>query len=114
MASLGAARWALRKDAQLSGGLSRVGWGGLCRVEDFAEWVGCSFLPARSGVEAAAGVPEVVWYLLWYRLRPRLRRGGCCAGGWGLWGREVETRVVEVRGEKDVAGRHVQAAPTVA
>ena len=34
-----------------------------------------------------------------------------CPGGRKLWVLEVEVTVVDVEGEKDVAGRHVQAAP---
>ena len=83
----------------------------MCWVEVCTQWVGCSFLPAESGVEPAAGAPEVVCRC---RLRPRFRRRGCCAGGRELWVREVEATVVEVKGEEDVAGGHVQAAPAVA
>ena len=79
----------------------------MCRVEEFAEGVGCSSLPAGGGVEPAAGAPEVVRHLLWRRLRPRLRCQGCDAGGWEVWVREVEVAAVEVQGEEDVAGRHV-------
>ena len=94
--------------------LHLCGRGALSRVEECSEWVGCSFLPTESGVEPAAGAPEVVCDLLWCRLRQRFRRWGCCARGWELWVREVEATVVEVKGEEDVAGRHVQAAPAVA
>ena len=86
----------------------------MCPVEECAEWVGCSFLPAESAVEPAAGVREVVCQLLWCRLRPHLRCRGCCAGGRELWVREVEATVVDIEGGKDVVGRHVQAAPAVA
>ena len=79
----------------------------MCWVEECAEWVGRSLLPTRSGVQPAAGVPEVVCYHLWCRLCPRYRRRGCCAGGRELWVREVQATVVDVKGEKDVAGRHV-------
>ena len=90
------------------------GVGGVCRVEECAEWVRCSGLSAEGGVEPAASDSEVVCYLLWCRLCPRFRRRGCCSGGRELWIWEVEVTVVEVEGEKDVAGRHVQAAPVVA
>ena len=86
----------------------------MCRVEDCAEWVGCSFLPPEKGVEPAASDSEVVCYLLWCRLRPRFRRRGCCSGGRELWIWEVRVTVLEVEGEKNVASRHVQAAPAVA
>ena len=85
-----------------------------CRVEECTEWVGCSFLPAGSGVEPAAGAPQVVCNLLWCHLCPRFRRRAAARGGWELLVREEETKVVEVKCEKDVAGRNVQAAPAVA
>ena len=90
------------------------GGGGVCRVEECAEWLRCSFPSAEGGVEPAASDSEVVCYLLWCHLRPRFRRQGCCSGGRELLVWEVEVTVVEVEGEKDVAGRHVQAAPAVA
>ena len=86
----------------------------MCWVEEFAEGVGCSFLPAESVVEPAAGAPEVVRHLLRCRLRPRLRCRGCYVGGWEAWVREVEAAVVEVEGEEDVAGCNVQVGPAVA
>ena len=86
----------------------------MCWVEEFPEGVGCSFVPAENVVEPAAGAPEVVCHLLWCRLRPGFRCRGCCAGGWEVWIREVEVTVVEVEGEDDVAGCHVQPAPAVA
>ena len=89
MVSLGAARWASREDTQPSEGLGCEGWGGV-RVEECAERVGCSFLPAESGVEPAASVPEVVCYLLWCCHRPRSRHRSCCLGDRELWVREVE------------------------
>ena len=89
-------------------------FGGVSQVEECAEGVGCSFLPAEGGVEPAASDSEVVCYLLWSRLRPRFWRRGCCSGGRELWILEVAVTVVEVEGKKDVAGRHVQAGPAVA
>ena len=72
------------------------------------------FCRPKIDVEPVAGAPEVVCHLLWSRLRPRFRCLGCWAGGRELWVREVEAMVVEVKGKKDVAGRHVQAATAVA
>ena len=40
------------------------GVGGVCRVEECAEWVRCSFLLAEGSVELAASDSEVVCYLL--------------------------------------------------
>ena len=74
-------QWASRKDTEPSGGPHLCGVGGVCRVEECAEWVRCSFLSAEGGVEPAATDSEVVCYLLWCRLRPRFRRRGCCSGG---------------------------------
>ena len=74
----------------------------------------CFSLSAEGGVEPPAGDSEVGCYHLWCRLRPRFQLPGCCSGGWKLWVWEVEVTVVEVEGGKDVAGRHVQAAPAVA
>ena len=79
------------------------GVGGMCQVEECAEWVRCSFPSAEGGIEPAASDSEVGCYLLW-----------CCLGGRELWVWEMEVTAVEIRGEKDVAGRHVQAAPAVA
>ena len=87
---------------------------GVCWVGECAQWVRCSFLSAEGGVEPAPSDSVVVCYLLRCRLRPRFRRRGCCSGGRELWVWELEVTVVEVEGEKDVAGRHVQAAPAVA
>ena len=90
------------------------GVGGVCRAEECVEWVRCSLPSAEGGVEPAASDSEVVCYLIWCRLRPRFRRRGCCSGGRELWVWEVKVTVVEVEGEKDVAGRHGQAASAVA
>ena len=95
-------------------GRQLCGVGRVCRVEECAARVRCSFLPAEGGVEPARTDSEVVCYLLWCRLRPRVRRRGCCSGGRELWVWDPEVTVVEVVGEKDVAGRHAQAAPSVA
>ena len=40
------------------------GMGGLCQVEECAEWVRCSFLSAEGGIEPPAGDSEVGCYLL--------------------------------------------------
>ena len=90
------------------------GVGRVCRVEECAEWVRCSFVSAEGGVEPTASDSEVGFYLLWCRLCPRFRRRGCCLGGRGLCVWEVEVTVVGVQVEQDVAGCHVQAAPAVA
>ena len=74
-----------RKDVQPSGGLSRVGGGGVCRLEECAEWVRCSFPSAESGVQPAASDSEVGCYVLWCCVRPHFRRRGCCFGGRELW-----------------------------
>ena len=95
-------------------GFSCVGMGGVYRPEEWAEWVGCCSLPAEGSVEPSASDSEVVCYLLLCRLRPRFRRQGCCSGGRELWVWEIEVTVVDAEGEKDVAARHVQAAPAVA
>ena len=102
-ALLAAGNWVSRKDVQPSEGLSLLGGGGLCSVEEFAEEVGCSFLPAESVVEPAADAPQVVCQLLRCRLRPRLRCRGCYVGGCEAWVPEVQAAVVEVEGEEDVA-----------
>ena len=73
----------------------------------------CSFLSSGSGFQPAAGVLEVVCHLFWCRLCPRFWRRGCSAGGRDVLVREVEVTVMEVKGEKDVADRHFQAAPAV-
>ena len=86
----------------------------LCWVEECAEWVRRSFPPAEGGVEPAASDSEVGCYLLWCRVRPRFWRQSCCLGGRELWVWEVQVTVVDEKGEEDVVGRHVQAAPAVA
>ena len=108
---LGAVRWVYRKVAQPFGGPGWVGEGGGCGVEQLAEGVGRSSLPAGGVVEPAACAPEVVCHLLRRQFRPRLRCRGCDAGVWEVRVREVEVAVVEVEDEEDVAGRHVEAAP---
>ena len=90
------------------------GLGCVCRVEECAEWVRCSFLSAEGGVESAASDFQVVCYVLWCRHRPRFRGRGCCSGGRQRWVWEPEVTVVEVEGEKDVDGRNVQAASALA
>ena len=65
------------------------GVGVVCRVEECAEWVRCSFLSAEGGVEPAASDSEVGCYLLWCRVCPRFWRQGCCLGGRELWVWEV-------------------------
>ena len=72
------------------------GVGGLCRVEECAEWVRCSFSSAEGGVEPAAKNLEVGCYLLWCRVHSRFWRRGCCLGGRELWVWEVKVTVVEV------------------
>ena len=72
------------------------GVGGVCRVEECAEWVRCTFPPAESGVEPAASDSEVGCYLLWCRVRPRFWRRGCPLGGRELSVWEVQVTVVEV------------------
>ena len=61
----------------------------VCRVEESAELVRCSFPSAEGGVEPAASDLEVGCYLLWYRVRPRFWRPACCLGGRELWVWEV-------------------------
>ena len=85
----GAARWASRKDAQPPRGLQLCGVGVVCRVEECAEWVRCSFPSAEGGVEPAASDSEVGCYLLWCLVRPCFWRQGCCLGGHELWVWEV-------------------------
>ena len=70
-------------------GLQLRGVGVVCRVEECAEWVRCSFPSAEGGVEPAASDSEVRCYLLWCRVRPRFWRHGCCLGGRELWVWEV-------------------------
>ena len=65
------------------------GLGVVCRVEECAELVRCSFPSAEGGVEPAASDSEVGCYLLWCRVRPRFWRQGCCLGGRELWVWEV-------------------------
>ena len=97
-ASLGAVRLVSQKDPQPSGGLSWMGCGVLCWVEEFTEGVGCSFLPPESVDEPAAGAQEVVRHLLLCRPRPRFRCRGCYAGSW-----EVLVRIV-VEGRRGRGG----------
>ena len=63
--------------------------GVVCRVEECAEWVRCSFPSAEGGVEPAASDSEVGCSLLWCRVRPSFWRQGCCLGGPELWVWEV-------------------------
>ena len=70
-------------------GLQLCGVGLVCRVEECAEWVRCSFPSAKGGVESAASDSVVGCYLLWCRVRPRFWRQGCCLGGRELWVWEV-------------------------
>ena len=72
------------------------GPGGVCLVEECAEWVRRSFPPAEGGVELAASDSEVGCYPLWCRVRPRFWRQGCCSGGRELWVWEGQVTVVEV------------------
>ena len=65
------------------------GVGVVCRVEECAEWVGCSSPSAEGGVEPAASDSEVGCYLLCCRVRQRFLRQGCCFGGRELWVLEV-------------------------
>ena len=97
----------------LRGPQLRRGGGGLCSIDECAEWERSSFLPAEGGVEPAASDSEVGCYVLWCRVCLRFWRRGGCLGGRELWVWEVQVTVVEVYGEEDVAGRHVQAAPAV-
>ena len=80
------------------------GVGGLCRVEECAEWVWCSFLLAEGGVEPVGSDSGLAGYLLWWHLRPRFQRQRLLLG---------EPGAVSLC-EKDVAGCQVQAAPAVA
>ena len=61
------------------------GVGVVCRVEECAEWVRCSFPSAEGGVEPAASDSEVGCYLLWCRVGPVFRRRSCCLRGRELW-----------------------------
>ena len=70
-------------------GLQLCGMGVVCRVEECAEWVRCSFPSAEGGVEPAPSDSKLGCYLLWYRVRPRFWRQGCCLGGRELWVWEV-------------------------
>ena len=65
------------------------GLGVVCRVEECAEWVRCSFPSAEGSVEPAASDLELGCYLSWCRVRPRFWRRGCCLGGRELWVWEV-------------------------
>ena len=70
-------------------GLQQRVMGVVCRVEECAGWVRCSFLSAEGGVEPAASDSEVGCYFLWCRVRPRFWPQGCCFGGRGFWVWEV-------------------------
>ena len=96
VASSGAARWASKKGRPVLRGPQLRGVGMVCRVEECAEWVGCSSPSAEGAVEPAASDSEVGCYLPWCRVRPRFRRQGCCLGGRELWVSEVWVTVVEV------------------
>ena len=61
------------------------GVGVVCRVEECAEWVRCSFPSAEGGVEPAASDSEVGCYLLRCRVRQRFWRQGRFLGGRELW-----------------------------
>ena len=76
--------------------LQLCGVGVVCRVEECAEWVRCSFLSGEGGVEPAASDSEVGCYLLWCRVLPRFWRQGCCLGGRELWVWQVSVTLVEV------------------
>ena len=95
-------------------GLLSCGLGVVCWVEECAELVRCSLRSAQGVVEPAASDSEVGCYLLWCRVGPRFWGQGCCLGGRELWVPEVQVSMVEVQGEEDVAGCHVQAASAVA
>ena len=66
-------------------GLQLCREGVVCRVEECAELVRCSFPSAEGGVEPAASDSAVGCYLLWCRVRPIFWRQGCCLGGGKLW-----------------------------
>ena len=89
VASSGAASWAALKGRPALGGPQLPGVGAVCRVEERAEWVRCSFPLAEGGVEPAASNSEVGCYLLLCRVRSRFWRQGCCLGGRELWVWEV-------------------------
>ena len=65
------------------------GVGMVCRVEECAEWLRCSFPSAEGGVGPATSDSEVGCYLIWCGVRPRFWRRGCCLGGRELWVWEV-------------------------
>ena len=76
----------------------------------------CSWPCNHTAVSAFAVMqssPSAVWTFcggslpLWCRLRPPLRRLGCCEGDREL--RELVATVAEVKGEENVAGCHIQA-----
>ena len=67
--------------------LRRVGV--VCRVEECAEWVRCTFPSAKGAVEPAASDSDVGCYLFWCPVRPRFWRRGCYLGGQELWVSEV-------------------------
>ena len=62
------------------------GAGGMCRVEECAEWVRRSLPPAEGGVEPAASDSEVGCYLLWCRVCPRFGASGLLLRGPGAVG----------------------------
>ena len=93
---VGGGQVGVRKGRPALRGLQFRGVGGVCRVEECAEWVGSSFPPAEGGVEPAAGDWEVGCYLLWCLVRPRFWCRGCCLGGREVWVWEVEVTVMEV------------------
>ena len=72
------------------------GVGGVCRVEECAEWLRCSFPSAKNNVEPAASDSEVGCSLLCCRVCPQHRRRGGCSGGRELWLWEVEVKLIEV------------------
>ena len=57
------------------------GLGVVCRVEECAEWVRCSFPSAEGGVVPAASDSEVGCYVLWCCVGQRFWRRGCCLAG---------------------------------
>ena len=77
-------------------GLRLRGLGLVCRLEECAGWVRCSFPSGEGGIEPAASDSEVGCYLLWCRVRPRFWRQGGCLGGREMWVWEVQVTVVEV------------------
>ena len=70
-------------------GLQLPGVGVVCRPEECAQWVRCSFRAAEGSVELAASDSEVGCYLIWCRILPRFWRQGCCLGARKLWVWEV-------------------------